>query len=102
MSQVTVQAVAGAIRATKGIKVSHKYASNKRKIGSSAIRSTGVYTEKCYGTIVIDFWVGDWARTYAEQRVTDLAKAIETLRSKGMDVVERTSGYSTYLEVVGA
>jgi hypothetical protein len=99
---VTIQAVAGAIRATKGIKVSHKYASNKRTIGASAIRSTGVYVEKSYGTIVIGFWSGDWHKLYAEQSVKDLAAAIETLRAKGMNVVERNQGYSNFLEVVGA
>lgn len=91
---VSVQAVAGAIRATKGIKVSHKYSTGR------AVRSTGVYVEKSYGTIVIGFWVGDWAKLYAEQSVKDLAAAIETLRAKGMNVIERTQGYSTFLEVV--
>lgn len=100
--QITVQAVAGAIRATKGIKISHKYATNKYSIGGSSVRSTGVYTEKCYGTIVIDFWTGGNHKFYAEQSAKELSAVIETLRSKGMSVIERTQGYSTFLEVVGA
>lgn len=94
---VTVQAVSGAIRSTAGIKVSHKYSGSGR-----GVRSTGVYVEKSYGTIVIGFWSGDWAKLYAEQSTNDLAKAIATLRSKGMDVIERKQSYSTFLEVVAA
>lgn len=95
---VQIQKVVGAIRATEGIIKSRKYAPNKYAIGGSRVRSCGVYTAKCYGTIIIDFWN---SASYKEKSEKDLAAAIATLRAKGMDVVERAGGYgNTYLEVI--
>lgn len=97
--QITVQAVAGAIRSTKGVLVSRKYAPNKYSIGGSSVRSAGIYTEKCYGTIIVGFWNSS---SYPNKSEENLTAVIATLRAKGMNVIERTQGYSTFLEVIGA
>lgn len=96
---VSIQAVSGAIRSTKGVLVSRKYAPNKYSIGGSSVRSAGVYTEKCYGTVVIGFWN---SKAYSNKSEENLTAVIASLRAKGMNVVERTQGYSTFLEVISA
>ncbi len=99
---VTVQAVSGAIRSTKGIKVSAKYPSSAR-----SIRSSGVYTEKnSSNEIVIGFAVNGHGDLYANEIAPSLAKVTETLNSRGFKVVEKVRSYgftnkitSTYLVV---
>lgn len=80
--QVTVQAVAAAIRVTKGVSRSHLYPSSSRNI-----RSTGVYTQKNRnGQIVLDYWTGGY-KHHAERMDTELAAVTETLQAKGFKVV---------------
>lgn len=81
--QVSVQAVAGAIRATKGITRSSKYPSSSRNV-----RSAGVYTYKNYaGEIGLDFWSSARANIYTPTE--DIAKVVATLESRGFKVIEK-------------
>jgi hypothetical protein len=99
---VTIQAVSGAIRSTKGIQRSAKYSSSAR-----AIRSSGVYAEKnSSNEIVIGFATNGHTAVYANEIAPSLAKVTETLNSRGFKVVEKTRTYgftnkitSTYLVV---
>lgn len=100
---VSVQAVAGAIRATKGITRSAKYPSSSR-----SVRSAGVYTYKNYaGEIGLDFWTNGRASLYTPK--DDLAKVVATLESRGFKVIEKQERfgfssdlYTTKLYVVAA
>lgn len=79
--QVSVQAVAGAIRATDKIQKSHKYT----KAGSG-LRSCGVYVEKnCDGEIVLDYWTAGYKHQEARADQS-LADVITTLSKKGFAV----------------
>ncbi len=89
--QVTVQAVAGAIRATEGVLVSHRYTHK----GSRSIRSTGVYAEKLSdGRIKLGYNTAGYDH-HAKRAVIQLPLVIETLKAKGFDVVEQIQ--SSYL-----
>lgn len=91
--QVSTQAVAGAIRATEGIKVSHRYTGK----GSRSVRSTGIYTEKLSdGRIKLDYWT-DGYKHHAERAQIQLPLVIETLKAKGFDVIEQIE--SSYMFV---
>jgi hypothetical protein len=79
--QVTVQAVAGAIRATDGILKSHKFTKSGK-----GIRSVGVYVEKnSYGEIVLDYWTAGYNHQ-ALKADQALANVITTLARKGFAV----------------
>ena len=81
---VTVQAVAGAIRATKGVTKSHKYKSSSR-----SVRSCGVYATKRFnGEIELDYWTSGY-KHHADRSVGELALVIATLESKGFEVIEK-------------
>lgn len=100
--QVTVQAVAGAIRATEGVTVSHRYTHK----GSRAVRSTGVYTQQLGdGRIELSYWTAGYDH-HVKRAAEQLPKVIETLKAKGFDVIERNeAGYmfnNRFLEVVAA
>jgi len=95
---VSVQAVAAAILATKGITKSSKYSSSAREI-----RSSGVYTNKnIYDEIVIGFWDNSRSQNLYKPE-SDLAKVTATLESKGFAVITKTktawTGKSSYLVV---
>jgi len=80
---VSVQAVAGAIRATDGVTKSARYTHK----GSRSIRSCGVYVTKNFNNeIVIDYWTGGY-KHQAERASSDLSKVIDTLTAKGYAVV---------------
>lgn len=100
--QVTVQAVAGAIRATEGVNVSRQF--NHK--GSRSVRSTGIYTKKrADGRIELDYWTSNYEH-HKKNALVQLPKVIETLKAKGFDVIERDEpGYifrDRFLEVVAA
>jgi hypothetical protein len=78
--KLTIQAVSGAIRTTKGINVSRKYSSGK------LFRSTGVYAEqeRFSDRIVMGYWSTHNLSNNAEE----LARAIETLKNKGFKITE--------------
>jgi len=86
--KLTIQAVSGAIRATKGIITSAKYSGGKR------IRSNGVYAEvrRFSGEIVLDYWTGGYQHAFAEAQIA-LPKVITQLESKGFKVVEKEERY---------
>lgn len=78
---VSVQAVAGAIRATEGIQKSHQYKSSGR-----GIRSCGVYVQKnADNEIVLDYWTAGY-KHQADRADEALANVITTLSRKGYAV----------------
>jgi hypothetical protein len=83
--KLTVQAVSGAIRATKGIISSAKFQGSSR-----LVRSTGIYAEKrrFSGEIIIDVWTSGYEHA-ARRGKEDMPKVIETLESKGFKVIEK-------------
>jgi len=81
---VSVQAVAGAIRATEGVTKSRQY-----KSGSRNIRSCGVYVTKRYnGEIELDYWTSGY-KHHADRALSELQLVIATLESKGFEVIEK-------------
>jgi hypothetical protein len=80
---VSVQAVAGAIRATKTAEVSSRYT----HAGAKHVRSAGVYTFKNYkDEIVLDYWTGGYQH-HADRKDEQLADVITTLSRKGYAVI---------------
>jgi hypothetical protein len=84
-SKLTVQAVSGIIRATKGINYSQKYSAGK------LTRSFGVYAEveRFSNQIVVGFETGNLSNTKT-QKAEQLAKVFENLTVKGFKVVEKS------------
>jgi len=84
-TKLTIQAVSGAIRATKGIITSAKYSGSSRRL-----RSNGAYAEvrRFSGEIVIDYWTGGYQHAYTEAK-TMMPKVIAALEAKGFKVVEK-------------
>jgi len=81
--QVSVQAVAGAIRATKTVSVSSRYT----HAGARSVRSCGVYTQTNYkGEVILDYWTGGYAHNQ-ERKDIELADVITTLARKGYAVI---------------
>lgn len=88
---VSTQAVAGAIRATKGITISHRYTGK----GSRSVRSAGVYTQQLSdGRIKLDYWTSGY-KHHQERVAIELPLVIETLKAKGFDVIEEVE--SSYM-----
>jgi hypothetical protein len=85
MNKLSIQAVSGAIRATKGIIASTKYPSSSRRV-----RSTGIYAEKrrFSGEIILGISTSGYehARKRAEE---DWPKVIATLEAKGFRVIKK-------------
>jgi hypothetical protein len=78
---VSVQAVAGAIRATEGVLKSHRFTGSGR-----GIRSVGVYVQKNSDKeIVLDYWTAGYNHQ-AERADQALADVITTLARKGYAV----------------
>ena len=85
MTKLSIQAVSGAIRATKGIIASTKYPSSSRRV-----RSVGIYAEKrrFSGEIILDIWASGYE--HARKRANeDWPKVIATLEAKGFRVVKK-------------
>ena len=84
--KLTIQAVTGAIRATKGIITSSK----STHAGSTRIRSIGVYAEirRFSKEIVLDYWTAGYKH---EARDAELAipKVIATLEERGFKVIRK-------------
>lgn len=94
---VSVQAVAGAIRATEGIQKSHRYTGSGR-----GIRSCGVYVQKnADNEIVLDYWTGGYNHQ-AERADQALANVITTLARKGYAVqpTVKKSYYGDFVSLV--
>ena len=85
MTTLSIQAVSGAIRATKGIVASTKYPS-----GSRRVRSVGIYAEKrrFSGEIILDIWASGYEHALKRAR-EDWPKVIATLEAKGFKVVKK-------------
>lgn len=82
--KLTIQAVSGAIRATKGIISSAKFVGSSRRV-----RSTGIYAEKRpNGQIIIDIWASGYEHAMRRGK-EDMPKVIATLEAKGFKVVEK-------------
>jgi hypothetical protein len=86
MTNLTIQAVCGAIRATKGIEVSAK--STRRK--SRMVRSSGVYAEvlPISNEIRLNYSTHGYS-TFEERAKKEMPKVIETLESRGFKVVKK-------------
>lgn len=84
--KLTIQAVSGAIRATKGISSSAKYTGPH----SRNIRSVGAYAEvrRFSKEIIIDYWTHG-SKYYAERSKEEMLKVIETLEQRGFKVVRK-------------
>ena len=76
----SLQAVSGAIRATKGISISTKYSGGKMH------RSPGVYAEQEKRTNRIT--IAYWSFHNSASNSVELAKAIQCLTSKGYKITE--------------
>jgi hypothetical protein len=93
-AKLSIQAVSGAIRATKGINVSARTTGRK----SRSYRTTGVYAE--VRPVTNDIKLGFWTKGYSTMKQdaeTDIPKVIATLESKGFKVVRKSEpfGFNT-------
>jgi hypothetical protein len=88
-NKLTIQAVSGAIRATKGIIASTKYPS-----GSKRTRSTGIYAEvrRYYKDIKLDFETCGYDHAFKQAQI-DMPKVIAALESKGFKVVTKLESF---------
>ena len=85
MNKLSIQAISGAIRATKGIIASTKYPSSSRRV-----RSEGIYAEKrrFSGEIILGIYTHGYSQ--AQERANqDWPKVIATLEAKGFRVIKK-------------
>lgn len=103
--KVSVQAVAGAIRATKGVTVSKRYT----HAGARSVRSAGAYAEQSgfydaetktmREAIKIGYWTSGY-KHHADRAETELASVFETLKARGIEVVTRTEPWMPRSEIM--
>jgi hypothetical protein len=84
--KLTIQAVTGAIRATKGIITSSK----STHAGSTRIRSIGAYAEvrRFSKEIVLDYWTAGYKHERQNAEMT-MQKVIATLEERGFKVIRK-------------
>ena len=84
--KLTIQAVSGAIRATKGIITSSK----STDAGSTKIRSIGAYAEvrRFSKEIVLDYWTAGYKHERENAEIV-IPKVIATLEERGFKVIRK-------------
>lgn len=101
MNKLTIQAVSGAIRATKGITSSAKYSGAH----SRHVRSTGAYAEvrRFSKDIVIGYWTNG-SELSSKRAAEEMPKVIASLEERGYKVIRKQEpswyGSSTTQEVL--